>query len=128
MALTRGTAMGPNGAIASPHYLATATGFQVLQGGGNALDAAIAANAVLGVVRPDQCTIGGDLFLLIWPAQEQRVLCLNSSGRAGKLGTPDFIRASGHDRMPEKGPLSVLTPGCVAGWAAALERFGTRSL
>jgi gamma-glutamyltranspeptidase / glutathione hydrolase len=128
MTLTRGTAMGLNGAIATPHYLATAAGFQLLRDGGNAIDAAIAANAVLGLVRPDQTTIGGDLFMLIWPARERRVLFLNSSGRAGAKGTPDFVRSSGYDRLPEKGPLSVLTPGCVAGWAAALERFGTREL
>src|SRR5436305_14571842 len=97
--------MGTEGAIATPHYLASAAGFKVLQDGGNALDAAVAANAVLGVVRPDQCTIGGDLFLLIWPAGGDRVLCLNSSGRAGALATPDFIRSQGHERMPEKGPL-----------------------
>lgn len=128
MTLTRGTAMGLNGAIATPHYLATATGFRVLQDGGNALDAAIAANAMLGLVRPDQCTIGGDLFLLIWPAHGPGVHFLNASGRAGARGTPDFVRAGGHSRVPEKGPVSVLTPGCVAGWSAALERFGSRDL
>lgn len=125
---TRGTAMGLNGAIATPHYLASATGFRVLQDGGNALDAAIAANAVLGVVRPDQCTIGGDLFLLMWPAREGHVVALNASGRAGARGTPDFVRAAGYERVPDKGPLSVVVPGCVAGWAAALDRYGTRPL
>lgn len=125
---TRGAAMGLHGAIATPHYLASATGFRVLQDGGTAVDAAIAANAMLGIVRPDQTTIGGDLFMLIAPHGSGDVLCLNASGRAGGRGTPEFVRASGHNRLPEKGPLSVVTPGCVAGWAAALERFGSREL
>ncbi|MPZ14842.1 MAG: gamma-glutamyltransferase [Chloroflexi bacterium] len=128
MTLTRGTAMGPRAAIATPHFLATSVGFRVLQDGGNALDAAIAANAMLGVVRPDQCGIGGDLFLLMWVAPEERVVALNASGRAGSRGTPEFVRASGHTDLPDKGPLSVVVPGCVAGWAEALAAHGTRPL
>lgn len=124
----RPMAMGFRGVVATPHYLATSAGLRVLQDGGNALDACVAACAVLGVVHPNGCGIGGDLFLLIHPAGGGHPWVLNASGRAGSKATPDFIRAAGHDRLPDKGPLSVVTPGCVAGWQAALERFGTREL
>ena len=83
--------------------------------------------AALGVVAGNQCGIGGDLFALVCrPGAEP--LVLNASGRAGANATPEFLAAAGHQRMPVKGPLSVVTPGCVAGWAAILERFGTHRL
>jgi len=97
----------------------------VLQAGGNAVDACIAACAVLGVVSPGQCGIGGDLFAIICSPGSQQPIVLNASGRAGSKATPAFI---GDSRMPEHGALAVVTPGCVAGWAAALERFGSRHL
>lgn len=125
---TRSTAMGLNGVIATPHYLASAAGLRVLEDGGNAVDAAVAACAVLGVVWPHMCGIGGDLFLVLFPAGAERPVALNASGRAGSRATAEFIRASGHQRVPDKGALSVVTPGCVAGWQAALERYGTREL
>lgn len=126
--LSRPTAMGLHGAMATPHYLGTSAGLRVLQDGGNALDACVAACAVLGVVSPQECGIGGDLFLLIRPAGETKVTVLNASGTAGSRATPELIRAAGHPKVPDKGPLSVVTPGCVAGWHTALERFGTRGL
>lgn len=128
MAPTRSVAMGLNGAISAPHYLASIAGLRVLQDGGNALDACVAACAVLGVVDPQHCGIGGDLFIVMHPARGNGPIALNASGRAGARATPDFIRAAGHDRMPDKGPLSVVTPGCVHGWQTALERCGTRDL
>jgi gamma-glutamyltranspeptidase/glutathione hydrolase len=128
MTLTRSTAMGLNGAIATPHYLASAAGLRVLQDGGNALDACVAACAVLGVVWPQMCGVGGDLFLLISRPGADHPIVLNASGRAGSKGTADFLRAAGHERVPDRGPLSVVTPGCVHGWNVALERFGTRDL
>ncbi len=128
MTLTRSTAMGLNGAIATPHYLASAAGLRVLQDGGNALDACVAACAVLGVVLPQQCGVGGDLFTIIYPGGGSAPIVLNASGRAGSKATPDFVRSSGHTHIPDKGPLSVVTPGCVHGWNMALERFGTREL
>lgn len=97
----------------------------MLKAGGTAVDACIAACAVLGVVSPGQCGIGGDLFAIICSPGSQQPVVLNASGRAGSKATPDFI---GGSRMPEHGPLAVVTPGCVAGWAAALERFGTCNL
>jgi gamma-glutamyltranspeptidase/glutathione hydrolase len=121
--------MGLNGVIATPHYLASAAGLRVLQDGGNALDAAIAANAVLGVVWPFMCGIGGDMFIVIYPAGGDRPMVLNASGRAGTRGTADFVRSAGFEKgLPNKGPLSVVVPGCVAGWQMALERYGTREL
>jgi gamma-glutamyltranspeptidase/glutathione hydrolase len=128
MTLTRSTAMGLNGAISTPHYLASQVGIGVLQDGGNALDACVAACAVLGVVLPQQCGVGGDLFTIIYPGGGDSPIVLNASGRAGSNGTPDFVRAAGHTQLPDKGPLSVATPGCVHGWHTALERFGTREL
>jgi gamma-glutamyltranspeptidase/glutathione hydrolase len=128
MAQTRATAMGLNGVIATPHYLASAAGLRVLQDGGNAVDAAVAACAVLGVVWPHMCGIGGDLFLVIFPAGGDRPIALNSSGRAGAKATADYVRAAGHKRVPDKGALAVVTPGCVAGWQEALQRYGTREL
>jgi gamma-glutamyltranspeptidase/glutathione hydrolase len=121
-------AMGIKGVIATPHYLASAAGLRVLEDGGNALDAAVAACAVLGVVWPHMCGVGGDLFLVMFPAGADRPIALNSSGRAGAKGTAEFVRAAGHRRIPDKGALSVVTPGCVAGWHEALQRYGTREL
>lgn len=86
----------------------------------------MAACAALGVVSPGQCGIGGDLFAIISTAAGETVV-LNASGRAGSKATADFVGAD-QNRMPGKGPLSVVTPGCVAGWATTLERFGTRPL
>src|SRR5438477_9391824 len=128
MTLTRSTAMGLNGAISTPHYLASAAGLRVLQDGGNALDACVAACAVMGVTWPQMCGLGGDLFLLISRPGQERPIVLNASGRAGSRATADFVRAAGHDRVPDRGPLSVVAPGCVDGWSKALERFGTREL
>jgi gamma-glutamyltranspeptidase / glutathione hydrolase len=128
MTLTRSTAMGLNGAISTPHYLASAAGLRVLQDGGNALDACVAACAVLGVVLPQQCGIGGDLFTIIYPRGGAAPVVLNASGRAGSKATLDFVRAAGHAELPDKGPLSIVVPGCVHGWNMALERFGTREL
>jgi gamma-glutamyltranspeptidase/glutathione hydrolase len=128
MAPSRPNAMGRNGIVATPHYLASVAGLHILQDGGNAVDAAVAACAALGVVCPVQCGIGGDLFALIHPAKGPGPVVLNASGSAGANATPAFLRAAGHERMPDKGPLAVVTPGCVAGWQAALDRFGTRPL
>jgi gamma-glutamyltranspeptidase len=100
----------------------------VLKDGGNAVDACVAACAALGVVSAGQCGIGGDLFAVV-ARPGARPVVLNASGRAGSKATPEFVRAGAPTgRMPAKGPLSTVTPGCVAGWAAALDRFGTRPL
>jgi gamma-glutamyltranspeptidase / glutathione hydrolase len=115
-------------AAASPHAAATRVGADVLADGGTALDAAVAINAMLTVVYPHMCGIGGDLFLLYRDAADGRVWCLNGSGPAPRLATREAYRARGLDEVPARGPLSVTVPGAVASWAAALARFGSRPL
>lgn len=96
--------------------------------GGNVVDAAVAASAVLAVVRPHMTGIGGDLFCLIYLAKEGQVVAINASGPAPQAATIDFFHQRGLQQIPMKGPLAVETPGCVAGWELALERFGTMPL
>jgi gamma-glutamyltranspeptidase / glutathione hydrolase len=96
--------------------------------GGNAVDAAIAANAVLGVVLPTTCGPGGDLFALVHGPGFDSPVALNASGRAGRGADAAAARAAGHDTMPLRTPWSVTVPGCVDGWEALVERFGSRSL
>jgi gamma-glutamyltranspeptidase/glutathione hydrolase len=124
--MTRGTGAKrfPTACVASPHYLASATGLAVLASGGNALDAAIGTNLTLGVVTPYLCGYGGDLFAIVW--KDGEVFGYNGSGRAPAASTLDAVRrAVGRDRMPEAGPHSVTVPGAVEAWFALLERFGT---
>lgn len=115
-------------AVASPHHAASAIGRDVLAGGGNALDAAIAVNAMLGVVYPHMCGIGGDLFLLYYDAGTGQVHCLNGTGPAPRLATRDAFMERGLDAVPIRGPLSVTVPGVIGAWDAAVARFGSRSL
>ena len=117
-------ARGGSGAVVAPHHLATAAGLGILRAGGTAVDAAIAANAVLGVVMGSACGIGGDAFWLIWDAAAGRQLALNGSGRAGGLADPAALRARGFTRLPFRGPLTITVPGVVRSWADAHERFG----
>jgi gamma-glutamyltranspeptidase/glutathione hydrolase len=124
----RSTVYAPNGVVATSQPLASAVALRVLEEGGNAVDAAVAASAVLSLVEPHMTGPGGDLFALLWDPEERRVVGLDASGRAGSLMTPERIRADGFDRVPYQGPGSVTVPGAVAGWAALLERHGTRSL
>lgn len=92
------------------------------------MDAAIATSAVLAVIRPHMTGIGGDLFCLIYLAKEGRVVALNSSGPAPKAATIEFFRGRDMRHIPSDGPLAVETPGCVAGWELALNRFGSMPL
>jgi gamma-glutamyltranspeptidase len=117
-----------SGAAASPHAAATRVGAEVLADGGTALDAAVAINAMLTVVYPHMCGIGGDLFLLYRDASDGRVWCLNGTGPAPRLATREAYRARGLDEIPARGALSVTVPGAVASWAEALGRFGSRPL
>jgi gamma-glutamyltranspeptidase / glutathione hydrolase len=116
------------GAVASPHAAATAAGADVLAAGGNALDAAIATNAMLSVVYPHMCGLGGDLFVLYHDARGDTVHCLNGTGGAPALATPAAFAERGLGAVPARGPLSLTVPGAVAGWEVALSRFGTRAL
>jgi gamma-glutamyltranspeptidase/glutathione hydrolase len=118
---------GTNGAVVAPHHLATAAGLRILADGGSAVDAAIAANAVLAVVNPDACGIGGDAFWLIWDAAAGRLHALNGSGRAPAAADASALRASGLTVLPRRGPLTITVPGAVRSWGDAHERYGRLS-
>ncbi|OLE79157.1 MAG: hypothetical protein AUG06_08530 [Actinobacteria bacterium 13_1_20CM_2_65_11] len=113
------------GVIATPHRLATEAGAQVLRDGGNAIDAAIAADAVLCVVYPHMTSVAGDLMAIVWPAGAGAPVGLVGAGRSGELATIEAVRDRGHETMPERGALSVTVPGTVEAWGRLLERFGT---
>jgi gamma-glutamyltranspeptidase len=125
---TRSTALSTNGVVATPHYLASQAGLRVLQDGGSAVDAAVAANAVLQVVYPHNCAAGGDAFWIIYDPREGRPIALNGSGRAPAAATPHRLRERGLIRMPMHGPLPVTVPGVVDSWHEALARYGRLGL
>jgi gamma-glutamyltranspeptidase/glutathione hydrolase len=112
------------GIVATSHVLASQAGAQILAKGGSAIDAAIAANAVLGVTEPMMNGVGGDLFLLYWDVKSGKLYGLNASGWAPKSLTIDFLKKQGITVMPDDGIQSVTVPGAVDGWAKAHERFG----
>src|SRR6266542_1916673 len=123
MSATFGTpAYGAHGVLATPHYLASLAGADVLRDGGSAVDAAIAANLLLAVVWPNMYGPGGDLFAQVF--DDGALFGLNASGRAGAAMTLEAYRARGLDAMPGRGPLSVTVPGAVSGWFALHERWG----
>ncbi|MGD8278547.1 MAG: gamma-glutamyltransferase family protein [Gemmatimonadota bacterium] len=124
----RSTVYAPHAAIATSQPLASAAGLAVLERGGNAVDAAVTAAIVLTVVEPHMVGLGGDMFAMIWWADDADLYGLNASGRAGALMTRGAILAKGHERMPSRGPEAITVPGSLSGWAALLERFGTISL
>ena len=114
----------PNGVVATPHYLASAAGAAMLAEGGNAVDAALAANFVLGVVTPYMCGFGGDLLTIIW---DGAVHAYRGVGRAPAGATSDFVRnQSGSATMPVVGPHTITTPGAVDAWFTLIDRFATR--
>lgn len=111
--------------IATPHHLASAAGLDVLAAGGNAIDAAVAANLTLGVVTPYLCGFGGDLFAIVWDGELHGYL---GSGRSGTAASIDALRSGApSEHMPHFGPHSATVPGAVDGWFALLDRWGTRS-
>jgi len=112
--------------VVSPHYLSTNAGIDILNNGGNAVDAAIATNIVQGVVAPETCGIGGDLFSLIWINGENTPYCLDSSGYAGS--NVDILQLSSQDSIPLDHPMSVTVPGAVKGWFSMHDRFGKLSI
>lgn len=125
---SRSVTVAHHGMVATSHPLAAQAGLDVLRSGGNAFDAAVAANAMLGVVEPMSCGIGGDLFALCWDSRSGRLYGLNASGRSpGKL-TAEVFAHRGLKSIPIHGPLSWSVPGCVSGWQSLLQRFGTRKL
>ncbi len=122
----RPAVMGRRGVVASAHPLASDTGLDVLKRGGNAFDAAVAVNAVLNVTQPHMCGVGGDVFYLLFPAREGKVVFLNGSGRAARAAHGDYFRSRGLNAIPFRGPMAMITvPGCVDGWHEVLNRYGS---
>ena len=117
-------ARGARGAVVAPHHLATSAGLGVLAAGGSAVDAAIATNAVLGVVMPSGCGIGGDAFWLIWDAGAGTQHALNGSGRSAATADAATLRDRGLTALPRRGGLSITVPGAVRSWSDAHARFG----
>ncbi|HEV3196248.1 MAG TPA: gamma-glutamyltransferase [Bryobacteraceae bacterium] len=120
----RSMVISDGGIVATSQTLASQAGAQVLARGGSAMDAAIAANATLGVVEPESCGIGGDLFAIYWDAKTGKLTAINASGWAPKGLTIDLLKSLGNTTMPQEGIQSVTVPGCVDGWAKLHKRFG----
>src|SRR5262245_27487522 len=116
------------GIVAASQPLAARAGVQVLERGGNAVDAAEAANAVIGVVEPEMNGIGGDLFAIVFDAKTETLLGLNASGWAPAALTPALLRSRGITEMPESGIHTVTVPGAVAGWEAMRAQLGRLSM
>lgn len=121
---TRSEIIAPNGMAATSQPLATQVAIDILKKGGSAVDAAIAANAALGLMEPQMCGIGGDLFAIVWDAKTQKLYGLNASGRSPKSLTREYLVEKGMTRMPYLGPLAISTPGCVDGWFELHKKFG----
>ncbi|MBN8741306.1 MAG: gamma-glutamyltransferase [Lysobacterales bacterium 69-70] len=121
---TRSEVIAPHGMVATSQPLATQIGLDVLKKGGSALDAAIAANAALGLMEPTGSGIGGDLFAIVWDARTQKLYGYNGSGRSPKSLTLEWFAEHGYSDIPPTGPLPVSVPGCVDAWFALHEKFG----
>lgn len=115
------------GIVAASQFLASQAGAKMLESGGNAIDAAIAANAVLGLTQPYVNGMGGDLFAIVYEAKSGKVYGLNSSGWTPKALTIDYLNARKIDKIDPRGVHTITVPGCVAGWDALRRRFGTKT-
>ncbi|MDH5590794.1 MAG: gamma-glutamyltransferase [Gemmatimonadota bacterium] len=124
----RSTVYAPRGAVATSQPLATGAALSIMEAGGNAIDAAVAAAAVLNVTEPHMTGMGGDMFALLWSAAEERLVGLDASGRAGSKASAEALVAAGATSVPGSGPASVTVPGALSGWSALLERYGTMTL
>jgi len=120
----RSMVITPNGIVATSHYLASQAGAHILAKGGSAVDAAIAANAVLSVTEPMMNGVGGDMFAIYWDSKTGKLTGINASGWAPQALTPEHLQSKGITVMPREGIDSVTVPGAVAGWAAMHKRFG----
>ncbi len=125
---TRSEVIAQNGMVATAQPLATQVALDILKKGGTAMDAAIAANAMLGLVEPNGCGIGGDVFAIIWDAKTKKLYGFNGSGRAPELLTMDVFKEKGLNTVPLLGPLPISVPGCVDGWFEMHKRFGKLSM
>lgn len=121
---TRSEVIAQHGMAATSQPLATQVALDILKKGGSAADAAIAANAMLGLVEPTGCGIGGDLFAIVWDAKSQQLYGLNGSGRSPKSLTLDYFLKEGFTKIPSHGPLPVSVPGAVDGWFELHKKFG----
>ncbi len=121
---TRSEILAVHGMAASSQPLATQIALDILKQGGNAVDAAIAANAALGLMEPTGCGIGGDLFAIVWDSKTKRLYGLNASGRSPYALTLDYFFERGMNEIPDPGPLTVTVPGCVDGWFELHKKFG----
>lgn len=121
---TRSEIIAQNGLAATSQPLATQVALDILKKGGTAMDAAIAANAMLGLVEPASCGIGGDIFAIVWDAKEEKLYGFNGSGRAPKSLSIDYFLENDMPYVPLYGPLPVSVPGCVDGWFALHSKFG----
>ena len=121
---SRSEVIATNGMAATSHPLATQTAISILRNGGNAIDAAIAANSVLGLVEPTGCGIGGDLFAIVWVEADKKLYGLNASGPAPKKLDISYFRKNNLSVIPPYGHLPVTIPGAVQGWAELHKKFG----
>jgi gamma-glutamyltranspeptidase / glutathione hydrolase len=125
---TRSMVMSRNGIVAAESPLAAQAGVQILERGGNAVDAAIATNAMMGVVEPMMNGIGGDLFVIVYDAKAKKLYGLNASGWAPKGLTPEYLHKLGLRDMPQQGVNSITVPGAVDGWQKLVDKFGRKKL
>ena len=121
---TRSEVIAENGMVATSHPLATQVGIDILKKGGNAIDAAIASNAAIGLMEPTGNGIGGDLFAIIWIEKEEKLYGLNASGRSPKNLTLEYFKKNNMSKIPAYGPLPISVPGCVDGWFEMHDKFG----
>jgi len=122
---SRSEVIAPTGMVAASQPLAAQVGLDILKAGGNAIDAAVAVNAMLGLVEPNMNGAGGDLFAIVWDASTEQLYGLNATGRAPYEINRQVFARQGLDRIPGAGPLTWTVPGAVDGWDQLLERFGT---
>ena len=123
---SRSEVIGTNGMVATSHPLATQIGLDILKSGGNAVDAAIAANAALGLMEPTGNGVGGDLFAIVWDAKTKKLYGLNASGPAPQTITIEYFKDNNLEKIPAYGPLPVSVPGAVDGWIKLHEKFGNK--
>ena len=121
---SRSEVIAKNGMVATSHPLASQVGIDILKKGGNAIDAAIAANAALGLMEPTGNGIGGDLFAIVWIEKEKKLYGLNASGRSPENLTLEYFKENDFKTIPPYGPLPVSVPGCVDGWFELHDKFG----
>ncbi len=122
---TRSEVIAPHGMACTSQPLATQVAIGILKAGGNAVDAAIAANAMLGLTEPVGCGIGGDLFAIVWDANTQKLYGLNASGRSPYNLNLDYFHENDYEKIPSHGPLPVSVPGCIDGWFELHRKFGS---